>query len=142
MFTVEKSATIDASIEEVWEYLTKTERQAEWRDIERAEELTDGPFSVGTQVRIVQKFMGREMDMTYEVTEVEEPTRLAGKTTAGPLDAKFEYKLRSENGSTHLTVIGEGETGGLFKVAEGLFSNNLEKQLEQDLKKLKEVVGS
>ncbi|MDX1600273.1 MAG: SRPBCC family protein [Anaerolineales bacterium] len=142
MFTVEKSATINASIDKVWEYLTKTELQGEWRDIERAEEVTDGPFSVGTQVRIVQKFMGREMDMTYEVTEIEEPTRLAGKTDAGPLDARFEYKLRSENGSTHLTITGEGEAGGLFKVAEGLFSNNLEKQLEEDLNRLKDVAGS
>ena len=46
-------------------------------------------------------------------------------------------KLESQENGTQLTLVGEAEIGGFFKIAEGLVRKQLEKQLDTELNALK-----
>ena len=48
--------------------------------------------------------------------------------------------LEEMGGGTHMTVHMEGEPGGFFKVAEGMVKNELNKSLDTDLAKLKQML--
>ena len=62
---------------EVFAYLSDFTTTAEWDPgIKDAEQLTEGPIDVGTRVRVVALFMGREVELVYEVTEFEPPRRI------------------------------------------------------------------
>jgi hypothetical protein len=43
-------------------------------------------------------------------------------------------------GGTKLTIGGEGETGGLFKLAEGMMQRRMEKEMETNLAGLKDLL--
>lgn len=58
-------------------YLSDFTTTAEWDPgVKEAEQLTDGPVGVGTRVRVVALFMGREVELVYEVSEFEPPRRI------------------------------------------------------------------
>jgi carbon monoxide dehydrogenase subunit G len=61
----------------VFSYLSDFTTTAEWDPgVKDAEQLTDGPVGVGTRVRVVASFMGRAVELVYEVTEFEPPRRI------------------------------------------------------------------
>jgi len=62
---------------EVFAYLSDFATTAEWDPgVSQAEQITDGPIAVGTRVRVVAAFMGRAVELVYEVTEFEPPRRI------------------------------------------------------------------
>jgi carbon monoxide dehydrogenase subunit G len=62
---------------EVFAYLSDFTTTAEWDPgVKEAEQLTDGPVGDGTRIRVVASFMGRAVELVYEVTEFEPPRRI------------------------------------------------------------------
>ncbi len=80
------SIEIDRRPEDVFAYLDQPERHAEWQtQIVSAKVEGQGPVGVGTRVREIRKFGGREQDTSYEITEHEPPRRSSFRGTAGPV---------------------------------------------------------
>jgi len=64
-------------IEEVFRYLAKFENAADWDPgIVAARKLDDGPVRAGTRFEVVSRFLGRDIRLTYAVTQLEPPSRL------------------------------------------------------------------
>lgn len=94
---IEHSIEINRWPEDVFAYLDQLERHVEWQsEVVSAEIVTSGTVGVGTRVREVRRFAGREMDASYEITEhdpprptafrgLEGPARPGGTVTAEPL---------------------------------------------------------
>lgn len=141
MITVDKSIFINQPVEKVFAFISDPANDKEWQDgVISSEKTSDGPIGVGTTMRLVQKFMGREMDNTAQVTVYEPPNKMCFKTTSGPIQFEACTTCVAQDGGTQLMLHAEGEPGGFFKVAGPLVKGQLEKTLESDLKNLKEVL--
>jgi len=141
MFSVDKSVHIDKPAADVFSFVSDFANDAKWQSgVVRSEQTSAGPLGKGTTGQTVQKFMGRELKNDLEVTTFEPPKRFGAKTTSGPVQFEVMCTLEEMGGGTHMTVHMEGEPGGFFKVAEGMVKNELNKSLDTDLAKLKQML--
>jgi len=140
MIKVEKSVLIQKPVEEVFNFVTAegnyTRFQAAVVDV-----IEDGPRNtVGSQFTEVRKFMGQEMRTTLEITEYVPNQKWAAKVVKGPVPYNVVVTYEASGGGTKYTTLVEAEPKGFFKIAENLVASTLEKGLEEDEAKLKELL--
>lgn len=141
MFKFEKIVYINRPLEEVFEFSTNPVNDPKWRDSAvSGEKTSDGPIGVGSTFRSVDKLIGREIESTVEVTVWDPPNKYGVKALGGPMPFEMIQTLESKEGGTQLTLSGQAEIGGFFKLAEGLVGKQLEKQMEKDLNGLKKYM--
>lgn len=141
MANVEHSIWISRAVEEVFAYVVDPNKIAEWAGpVVRAKKISAGPVGLGTTSTRVTQFLGRTMEATYEITEYE-PNRLYGdKTTSGPVAINTRILFSAGDGGAKVTVHGEIEANGFFKLAEPILSRMSSWQLETDLQTLKDLL--
>ena len=84
MPTVSRSADVTASPTVVFEYLEAGEHVGEWMpDIKRSARLTPGPVAPGSRFLYVFRVLGRDFEITNEVTELEPPERIGFQAVVG-----------------------------------------------------------
>jgi carbon monoxide dehydrogenase subunit G len=138
MFTFERSIFINRPPQEVFDFMANPANDVKWRESAVSSEWTsEGPPGVGSTLRSVDKILGREMESTSEITAWEPPNHYGQKAIGGPVPFEMTVKLEAEGDGTQLTMSGNAEPGGFFKLAEGLVRQQLEKQFDTDLKGLK-----
>ena len=141
MTKIERSVVIDRPVEEVWEFVHDTTKDALWQTtLVESEKLTDGPTRVGTKVREVCLFLGVRVELAWEVTEFEPTTRSALRGISGPVPLAGGYRFDPVDGGTRLTVTGELDAHGLFKLAEPVFARITARELEANLGHLKDLL--
>ena len=141
MTSVTRSIEINRPIGEVWEFVHDLAKAGLWQTtLVESEQLTDGPMRVGTQARQVRHFLGLRIPMEWEVTEYEPSTRSAIRSISGPVPLSGSYALEPQNGGTKLTVNGELDAHGLFKLAEPVFARITGRELEANLGHLKDLL--
>jgi uncharacterized protein YndB with AHSA1/START domain len=118
MARMEASVVINRPIDEVFAYMTDVGSWSQWNSgILEAEQTSEGSVGVGTTFQGVSQFLGQRGEWTSEFTEFE------------PVE-----------GGTRFTMIGEGETGGFFKLAEPILNRMWQRQLESMLANLKDIL--
>ena len=141
MINVEASIVIQKPVAEVFAYSNDPAKNKAWQEgLVESKITTPGPIGVGTQITDVRKFLGRDMDSKLEVTAYEPNKRISLKTVSGPIKFEITQLYEPAEGGIKLTMIGEGEPGGLFKLAEGAVKKQFESQLQGDLGRLKKVM--
>jgi uncharacterized membrane protein len=141
MTKIERSIVIDRPVEEVWIYIHDPSKDATWQaTLLESEQLTDGPVGVGTRVREVRQFLGVRVEVAWEVTEYEPTSRSSIESVTGPVPFRGSYVLEPVNGGTKLTVVGELDAHGLFKLAEPVFARMTGRELESNLGHLKDLL--
>jgi uncharacterized protein YndB with AHSA1/START domain len=89
---VETELTIDRHRPDVAAYATDPDRAPEWyANIESAELETARPVAVGSRMRFVARFMGRQLAYTYRVEEPVPNQRLVMRTDEGPFPMETTY---------------------------------------------------
>jgi uncharacterized membrane protein len=143
MIKFEKSFLINRPQQEVFDFATNLSNDSQWQSsIESVEQVSDGPIGVGSTWRYVTKFLGRKNETEIQITSYEPPHQSSVKAVSGPIPFENTHKFQKQDGGTLLTFTGQAEIGGFFKMAEGLVSKQMEKQMEADgaaLKKLLEA---
>jgi Polyketide cyclase / dehydrase and lipid transport len=141
MSKIERSVVIDRPIDEVFEFVHDTSKDALWQStLVESHQLTDGEMGVGTKVREVRQFLGRRIEMDWEVTDYEPSTRSSIKTVSGPIPPTGSYLLEPVDGGTKLTAMGELDAHGFFKLAEPVFARITGRELEANLGHLKDLL--
>ncbi|MFN0096466.1 MAG: SRPBCC family protein [Dehalococcoidia bacterium] len=114
---IDVTATIEIRrpIAEVWAFLADTGNDTRWiRALSKVQPLTPGPIATGSRVRRVASMMGRKIDYTTEVTELDAGRRVAMKTLSGP-PMLVDYLLaEAPGGGTQVRVRNRGGRGLLF----------------------------
>ena len=139
MFKTRISVSIDRTQEDVFDYVTDPANDAEWQSsVQSSQWASQPPHGVGSTQNLVNRFLGRKIKSTLEVTAWDRPNKYGFKVTEGPvaLQGVIELTTSGEWG-TELTMDVEAEFGGFFKLAEGMVGKQLEKQLDTDLDALK-----
>jgi uncharacterized membrane protein len=134
MSHVRMTAHFDAPIEQVFALAIDRVRLPEWNvSYDEAPEMSGPPDQVGTRIHGTIKLLGRKMEGTAEVVEVD-PPRLY-RTEAADADRKLSvtYRFTPASGATDAELIADYEVpAGVFgKVVDRLF---IERTVERDLR--------
>jgi uncharacterized protein YndB with AHSA1/START domain len=140
MIRVEKSVIINKPAEEIFAFVSAQGNYTKWQS--GVEDVIEGADrnTVGSQFTEVRKFMGQEMRTTLELTEFVPNSRWAAKVVKGPVPYEVFMTYEPVSGGTKVTTCVEGEPKGFFKLAEGMVASQLEKSLEEDGLRLKEIL--
>lgn len=141
MTKVEASVQIDRPVEEVFAYVVDPNNAAQWAGpVVEAKQTSAGPVGLGTTSSRLTQFLGRTMEATYEITEFE-PNRLyADKTTSGPVPIGARIHFVPVDGGTEVTIHGELDAGGFFKLAEPIMTRMARRQVATDAQTLKDLL--
>jgi uncharacterized membrane protein len=138
MINIEKSVVIDRPVEEVFAFVTDASKAPRWQD---GLDAVEGQANVvGSHYTEVRKFLGREMRSVMEVTAFQPHTRWIAKVIKGPVPYEVSVQLEPQGSSTRLTTRVDGEPTGFFKIAEGMVKSQLEKSMEGDVQRLKQIL--
>jgi carbon monoxide dehydrogenase subunit G len=141
---VEEGIVIDRPPEAVFEFVTTPEKDYLWMAtaVERKPEPA-GPIGVGSRIRAVDKFLGRRIESTLEITE-HEPSRRSAIRLEGPIKARGSYDLQPLDGRTRFvwTLGAESGLGGLYlgKLTDPLVTLLFRRRVRFDLRRLKETL--
>lgn len=141
MASFEHTITISRPVEEVFAFVTDYEKDAQWRSgVEEAVMTSDGPIGVGSTYRGVERFLGRKIESTSEITEFEVDKRFSFKATSGPIPFKASMSFETHGGGTQLSMVAEAELGGFFRIAEPIVVRVARRQIETEMANLKDLL--
>ena len=112
-----RQITVPAPSERVFAYLSDFTTTNEWDPATVRTERIDGAGGVGTRYRNVSRFMGREAEVDYVVTELDPGRRFALRGENRTLVARDEMTVRGEGSRTTVTYSASFELKGFRKVA-------------------------
>ena len=141
MARAEASVVIKRPAAAIFAFLTDIEKGTQWQaSVIEASKTSEGPMGVGATGREVRRFMGRQMESTFEVTEFEPDRKMSFKSTSGPIAMRGRYILEPAVGGTRLSIVVDGELDGLLKLAEPMVVQSVKRQLDADFGTLKELL--
>ena len=113
MPSTQASVLIARPVAEAWEYIINAGNLASWEpSVVDAEQVTEGPVTVGTQFRGKSSLLGAKFSWIGEFSVVERNVRTAFKSTAnifafnnsamfeeiGEASTRFTYRIEGESG--------------------------------------------
>ncbi|HEX7168722.1 MAG TPA: SRPBCC family protein [Acidimicrobiales bacterium] len=133
---------VDRPVAEVAAYASDPTNAPEWYDnIDSVEWKTPPPVQVGSQVLFVARFLGRRLEYTYEVSELEPDTRLVMRTQQGPFPMETTYTWAADGAaSTRMTLRNRGEPAGFSKLLSTVMAPAMRRANTKDLAKLKRIL--
>jgi len=134
------TVTIRQTPEKVFSYLTDLENLQQWTPFKNVKMVTDGPMQVGSRFKQTVEIIGKTIESEVEVAEYNAPTSLVLKAISGPVNFVQNFTLTPTTEGTQLKVDMEGEPTGILKMAQPLLKPAVEKQLHDQVHKLKELL--
>jgi uncharacterized membrane protein len=144
---VEQSIIVNLAIEQIFAYVSNFDNLVDWSGIVVAVKRTSPrEMKVGATLRNTLRFLGRGMECEYEVVEYEDSHHITLKSTSGPAPCLFYYRFEPVVGSgtriSQKAVIQINPKGGLLGLAEPVIRNAAQRQVENDLLTLKDLLES
>jgi len=127
----ELTIEIERTPEDVFSYLTDVSNVPDWQSGVKTATQRDG------RIEESRSLFGREIHMTLEVVEREEPRLFTLRTIDGPMRLTVRHELEPAGSGTRLSVVAEGDVPGF---AAGLLSRGAEKQFRKDFTRLKQIL--
>jgi uncharacterized protein YndB with AHSA1/START domain len=133
------SVLIERPIEEVFAFLHDPANDPVWQT-SLVESKLSGPMGLGATLTEVRRFLGRQAELTFEITEYEPPTRSSMRAISGPVPMTAGYILEPAEGGTQVTMVGETDAHGFFRLAEPVFARMASRELEANAGHLKDLL--
>lgn len=141
MAAFEKEIVINRIQQDIWDYISDPSKLVEWQaSAESFEWTSEPPHGVGSTMLGVAKLLGRKVESKSEITVWDPPTRYGLKQIGGPIPFEATITIQPMANGTKLTVRGEMEIGGFFKIAEGLVLKQMQKEMDKDYNALKKLL--
>jgi uncharacterized membrane protein len=141
MINIERSIIIHRSVEEVFHYVSNLTHSAEWQNgLTEVRQITDRPLGVGTQYALVRTFLGRKLEASNEITEFTPNVKVAFKTISGPIPLEASYQFEPAENGTKFTSKIKMQPRGFVSLAEPLISASLQRDVEDNLGVLKNML--
>jgi hypothetical protein len=109
-------------------------RAVEWR--------TPPPVAVGSRMDFVAQFLGRRLEYTYEVVELEPGRRLVMRTAQGPfpMETSYTWEPARDGGATRMVLRNHGEPAGFSRFAAPVLERAMRRAMAKDLAALKSLL--
>jgi uncharacterized membrane protein len=143
MITFDIGTLIDRPVENVFGFISNPMNLPKWQAmVATVEPASSGPVGVGSKFKVNTEVMGRKMEGVMEITDFIPPEKFGFKNVAGPVQVQAVATFKPAGTGTRLNLNGQGEPGGVFKLAEGVLAKQVKSQMEDNLKRLKSVLES
>jgi carbon monoxide dehydrogenase subunit G len=141
MFTKRVSVLISRPVDDVFDFIADARNRPRWDESVDSEELTSPePIGVGTTVRTTLRSMGREYVYTWEVVELQPPSRMTIESTSGPFPTTLAYQLSEREEMTALDFSVSGRPTGMLRLFEPLIARNTQTNLDRGFARLKQLL--
>lgn len=138
---IDLTEVINRPIDEVFSYISNPQKHAEWVGaVLEDSNQSEGAVHEGTTFHEVGKLLGRKVGSDWTVTKFEPPHVYEQETRIGSAHVRLRSTLTSEGDGTRVDLVTEGETGGLFKLADSVVARVLRNQQQADLDNLKLIL--
>ena len=97
---------------------------------------TSPPVAVGSRMDFEARFLGRRLNYTYEVVELEPGERLVMRTADGPFPMETTYTWVSVPDGTCMRLRNRGTPSGFAKVAAPMMAMAMKGAMTKDLARL------
>lgn len=127
----------------VFAHLAASERRQRWMSaLKQSEQVSEGPLGLGTRFRDVFEDHGQRFEIDAEIVGWEPHERLVIELKASAFESTVTQLLEpGENGGTRLTTRMATEyKSALARLMAGVVTGHAQKQLEEDLVTLKEIL--
>ena len=133
---------IDRPAAQIFPQLVAGERRMRWMGaLKESKQVTDGPPGLGTQFEDVFEDHGQRFEIEAEIVEYEPGKRLALDLVASAFESRVTQTLDEADGATTLTTRIDTEyKSALARLMSGVVTGHAQKQLEEDMARLKELV--
>ena len=133
---------IERPADAVAAYAADPTNAPEWyANIESVKWETDPKVDTGAKVAFVARFLGRRLEYTYELVDVEPGARLVMRTAQGPFPMETTYTWTPVSPTaTRMTLRNRGEPAGFSKLAAPLMAPAMRRANRKDLAKLKAIL--
>jgi uncharacterized membrane protein len=127
--------------DEVARYAADPENATAWyENIESVEWKTEPPLRIGSRVAFTASFLGRRLQYTYEIAELEPGSLLVMRTVDGPFPMETTYAWEGDDAGTRMTLRNRGGPSGLLKVAGPMVARAMRRANRKDLERLKAIL--
>jgi uncharacterized membrane protein len=142
MLRIQHELVIARPVAEVWAFMEDLHNYPRWQSgLVAMQQISDGPMGTGARIAVVHQFLGRRLDLIFEVTAYEPGRTFAARVTAGPVRFTGTWRYEPVEGTqTRISGIIEGETDGFFRVSEPLVARAAKRQIDADCTTLKELI--
>ena len=141
MVTVQTEILIRRPRAEVAEYASDPDNAPQWYvNIDRSQRLTPGPVAVGSRVAFIARFLGKELNYTYEFVEYVPGEKLVMRTAQGPFPMQTTYTWTDDDGGTRMTLGNSGSPSGFSRLAGLFMAPMIRRETRKDLQKLKSIL--
>jgi uncharacterized membrane protein len=136
------SIEIDRPRDEVFAFAADPANTTAWsKNIKAVECETQPPAAVGSRLRFSAQFLGRALDYTYEVLEIEPGSRFVMATAEGPFPMETTYTFAdAAGGGTRMELRNHGEPSGFAAVTAAVMAGAMRRVNEADLRRLKALL--
>lgn len=102
---------------------------------------TERPLAVGSRFAFVAEFLGRRLEYTYEVVELEPTERFVMRTSEGPFPMETTYAWEdTTTDGTRMTLRNRGEPSGFARIAGLFMAVAMRRANRNDLRRLKQAL--
>ena len=141
---VSTAMVIRKPLDEVATYASNPDNAPAWYvNIKKVDWRTPRPLRVGSRVSFVARFLGRQFEYVYEITEFQFGQRLVMRTAEGPFPMETSYEWQSvDSGCTRMTLRNRGNTDGFARLLTPFMGMAVRRANEKDLVRLKSILES
>jgi uncharacterized protein YndB with AHSA1/START domain len=135
---VEGQVTVRRPIDQVFQGFADLERSGEYSApvIERTK-LTDGPMGVGTRFHALDRWPGRHVEFTVEITKFE-PNRLVAASWSDPMPGGWEARFESVEGGARVIFQAKMSPKGIMGLLAPVMKPWARRQTREFLSRFKE----
>ncbi len=141
MASVASTIVINQPVDKVFDYVTDVKNHKAWQaGILDATVTPDGPIGVGSTYHYTSKVMGRQMETQMQVSAFEQNKQWNITTVGVPTPVTTAYYFEADGNATKLTISME-LTGGYPAAAEAAVKQQMQKSLDEQATRIKQIVG-
>ena len=141
MIHLEFSSLIQRPIAEVYAFISTPTNIPRWQsNIREVKPSSTGPVAVGSTFQSAGEIIGRKIEGTLTVIEMDPEKKFGFRGNNGPMTVNIHLNFKALGTGTKLSLSIDAEPGGAFKLAEGLLTNQLKGQMEKNFAALKTLL--
>ena len=139
---VQTDIVIDQPLEMVSDYAANPDNAPHWYvNIQSAKWKTPKPLQKGSQVMFTAKFMGKELQYTYEIVQYIPREKLVMRTAEAPFPMETSYTWEAiSDRQTQMILSNTGEPSGFSRLMQPFIASMMKRANKKDLQKLKEIL--
>ncbi len=141
MINLDFGVLVDRPMKDVFAFVSNPNNMSQWNSaVVSLQQATPGAVGIGTKFKTVGEMMGRRIEGEMQVTIYEPDTKCGFQLQAGPMQVNLTLAFKTVGTGTKISLNGQGNPGGIFKLAEGVMTGQIKSMMEGNLARLKTVL--